>query len=134
MANMYSKLIDKVKEKGNAIEGEMSFFQHLEALRWHVIRAAAAILVFAIIAFVYYDSIFDNILMAPTKIDFWTYRMMCNMGGFLHGLSSYFNPDSFCVKSISVHLINTEIAGQFKPAAQFIYHDWSYCRYPIPAI
>ena len=63
MANMYDRLIDKVKDKGNAsVEGEMSFFQHLEALRWHVVRAALAILVFAIVAFIYYDKIFDNIL------------------------------------------------------------------------
>src|ERR1700748_1791534 len=102
MANIFSNIVDKVKEKGNsAQEGEMSFFQHLEALRWHVIRAALAVLVFAIVAFVYYKSFFSGVIMAPTRIDFWTYRMMCNMGYWLHNLvPSFFDADGFCVNQI----------------------------------
>ena len=113
MANIYDRLVEKIKDKGKDIGGEMSFFQHLEALRWHLIRSVLAILVFAIVAFIYFNSIFKNVIMAPTRIDFWTYRMMCKMGGFFHSLSSYFNAGSFCVKSISFHLINTDLAGQF---------------------
>src|ERR1700748_3638234 len=105
MANIFSNIVDKVKEKGNsAQEGEMCFFQHLEALRWHVIRAALAVLVFAIVAFVYYKSFFKGVIMAPTRIDFWTYRMMCNMGQSLHSLISGINADDFCVKSIKFTL------------------------------
>ena len=92
---------------------EMSFFQHLEALRWHLVRSALAILIFAIVAFIYFDEIFANVIMGPTHTNFFTYRMMCNMGHALHNISSYFNADSFCVKSINVKLINTELAGQF---------------------
>ena len=92
---------------------EMSFFQHLEALRWHLVRSALAILIFAIVAFIYFDEIFANVIMGPTHTNFFTYRMMCNMGHALHNMSSYFNADSFCVKSINVKLINTELAGQF---------------------
>lgn len=91
----------------------MSFFQHLEALRWHLIRSAIAILTFAILAFAYFDRIFSGIIMAPTRTDFWTYRMMCNMGEYLHSLSSFFDPQSFCVKEIKFQLINTDLAGQF---------------------
>jgi len=92
---------------------EMSFFQHLEALRWHIIRAAFAVLVFAIVAFIYFHDIFEGIIMAPTKPNFWTYRMMCNFGDWLHSHSSYFDAKSFCVTEIKVELINTELAGQF---------------------
>ena len=113
MANWGNKLIDKIKDKGNSIEGEMSFFQHLEALRWHFLRAAFAVLVFAIVTFIYYDDIFNYIIMAPTKTDFWTYRMMCNAGAALQNMSSFFNAKSFCVQKINVDLINTELAGQF---------------------
>ena len=113
MANWGNKLIGKIKEKGNSIEGEMSFFQHLEALRWHFLRVAFAVLVFAGFAFAYYDRIFYGIIMAPTRIDFWTYRMMCKGGIALSNLSSYFKADGFCVKSINFDLINTELAGQF---------------------
>lgn len=111
--SLFSKLTDKIKEKGEQMGAEMSFFQHLEALRWHLVRSALAILVFATVAFIYFDDIFANIIMGPTHTDFFTYRMMCNMGHALHNMSSYFNADSFCVKSINVKLINTELAGQF---------------------
>jgi sec-independent protein translocase protein TatC len=113
MANWGSKLVNAIRDKGNSTEGEMSFFGHLEALRWHLLRSAAAILLFAILAFAYFDDIFAGIIMAPTKDTFWTYRMMCNMGHGLHNLSSYFDADSFCVHLKPMHLINTELAGQF---------------------
>ena len=43
-------------------DSEMSFLDHLEIFRWHLIRAAAAIMFFAIIAFIYKDIVFDVIL------------------------------------------------------------------------
>jgi len=91
---------------------EMSFFQHLEALRWHLVRSGLAILVFAILAFAFFHSIFYSVIMAPTRTDFWTYRMMCNMGDVFH---SWFGLDAkgFCVKELKFDLINTELAGQF---------------------
>jgi sec-independent protein translocase protein TatC len=112
--NIGSKLIKAIRDKGNSMEGEMSFFEHLEALRWHFLRAAFAVLVFAIVTFIYYDDIFKNIIMAPTHTDFWTYRMMCNAGAALQNFNStYFKAKSFCVEKINVKLINTELAGQF---------------------
>ncbi|HVW97133.1 MAG TPA: twin-arginine translocase subunit TatC [Mucilaginibacter sp.] len=114
MANLGRKLIQAVKDKGNKLDGEMSFFEHLEALRWHLIRAALAIVVFAVLAFVYYTPIFNKVIMAPTHTDFWAYRMMCDMGDFFQRiLPSMFNAKDFCVDSIHVNLINTEMAGQF---------------------
>jgi sec-independent protein translocase protein TatC len=113
MSKIGDKLIGAIRKGGEAEEGEMSFFQHLEALRWHLIRSALAILIFAIFSFIYYDDIFDNIIMAPTKTNFWTYRMMCNAGEALQKLSSYFQAKSFCVQQINVKLMNTELAGQF---------------------
>ena len=114
MANIGRKLIQAIKDKGNKLEGEMSFFEHLEALRWHLIRAALAVVVFSIVAFTNYNYIFDNIIMAPTHTNFWAYRMMCDMGEiFQRILPSLFNAKDFCVNSINVHLLNTEMAGQF---------------------
>ena len=54
-------------------EKEMSFIDHLEELRWHIIRSLLAIIVFAIIAFVSKDIVFGVILLGPSKSDFWTY-------------------------------------------------------------
>lgn len=101
------KLIDAIKNKGKSIEAEMSFFDHLEVLRWHLIRSAIAIVVFMGLAFAYYDFIFDTVIMGPKKTDFWTYRMMCL-------LSEKFNlGEEFCVDRINMNIINTDMAGQF---------------------
>jgi len=96
-----NKLVKAIQDKGKTIEAEMSFFEHLEALRWHLIRAAISVVVFALVAFFNYDFIFDKIIMGPFKPDFWTYRMMCKLG------------DGFCVSKINATIINTEVAGQF---------------------
>lgn len=113
MSKFTDKLFSSIKEKGKKMEAEMSFFEHLEALRWHLIRAAAAILTFAILAFAFFDDIFHGVITAPIRTDFWTYRMMCSMGNTLHRSFSFVNPNDFCVKSIAFHFINTELAGQF---------------------
>ena len=62
----------KKSRKPATLEEEMSFFGHLAVLRWHLVRAALAIVVFTSLAFVYYDFIFDTIIMGPKKPDFWT--------------------------------------------------------------
>ncbi|HEY0057060.1 MAG TPA: twin-arginine translocase subunit TatC [Pedobacter sp.] len=100
-------LVETIKERGKSLEAEMSFFDHLEVLRWHLIRSAAAILIFTVLAFIYYDFIFDTIILGPKRTTFWTYRMMCD-------LTERFNlgPD-FCIKDIRFDIINTEMAGQF---------------------
>jgi sec-independent protein translocase protein TatC len=114
MANLGTKLIDAIKEKGNKLEGEMSFFEHLEALRWHLVRSALAIVIFACVSFAYYNEIFANVIMAPTHPNFWAYRMMCSMGDLFEKLlPALFTAKDFCVQSIHVQLINTEMAGQF---------------------
>ena len=105
MSKLGDKIIKSIKDKGESLEGEMSFFDHLEALRWHLIRSALAIVVFTILAFSFYTWIYNNIIMAPSKPDFWTFRMMCGLGAFLHR--------DMCPDKINIHLINTEMAGQF---------------------
>lgn len=100
------KLIKAIKDKGKNIEAEMSFFEHLEVLRWHIMRSVIAICVFAILAFSFYDFVFEQIIMGPKNLDFWTYRMMCKIGDVL-------NISDFCVNKIPFNLISTELTGQF---------------------
>jgi len=100
------KLIKAIKDKGKNIEAEMSFFEHLEVLRWHIIRSVIAIFVFAALAFSFYDFVFEDIIMGPKNLDFWTYRMMCKIGDVL-------NISDFCVNKIPFNLISTELTGQF---------------------
>lgn len=107
MSATESSLIKAVKEKGKNLEAEMSFFDHLDVLRKHLIRASLAIIVFSGIAFAFYDFIFDKIIMGPKSPDFWTYRTMCT-------LAEKFNLGAdFCITKIPFTIINTEMAGQF---------------------
>ncbi|WP_039052753.1 twin-arginine translocase subunit TatC [Sphingobacterium sp. T2] len=100
------KLIDSIKNKGKNLEAEMSFFEHLEVLRWHLIRSVIAIAVFAILAFAYNDFIINQVILGPKRLDFWTYRMMCKLGEVL-------SLDELCVKRIPFNLISTELTSQF---------------------
>ncbi|MBK6363019.1 MAG: twin-arginine translocase subunit TatC [Saprospiraceae bacterium] len=64
-------------KKSENPEGEMGFLDHLEELRWHVIRAAISIVFFAIIAMIFQEWIFKNIIFAPKNGDFATYTFFC---------------------------------------------------------
>lgn len=101
-----NKLFKAIREKGSNLEAEMSFFDHLDILRKHLIRSAVAIILFTGLAFYFYDFIFDTVIMGPSKPGFWTYRMLCQLGEYLHR-------PGFCVDNIKIELINTEMAGQF---------------------
>ncbi|WP_132794168.1 twin-arginine translocase subunit TatC [Tenacibaculum skagerrakense] len=60
-------------------EKEMSFLEHLEELRWHVIRSFSAIFIVAIFMFVYIKTVFDQVLLAHLKPDFATYKFFCKV-------------------------------------------------------
>lgn len=101
-----NKILKAIKDKGKNLEAEMSFFDHLEELRWHLIRASIAIVVFTGVVFYFYDFIYDQIILGPIHPSFWTYRTMCNIGNALH-------KTGWCIDKINIQLINTELAGQF---------------------
>ncbi|MBA4408169.1 MAG: twin-arginine translocase subunit TatC [Bacteroidota bacterium] len=84
----------------------MSFLDHLEALRWHIIRSVIAIFVLAILAFIYSDFVWNSIILAPKSPDFWTSRMVIK-------LSSIFGMQSNGLNSHPLQLINFNMSGQF---------------------
>lgn len=86
---------------------EMSFLDHLEALRWHLVRSSIAVFFFGTIAFIYKEIIFDGILLAPKYSNFPTYRFFCWLS---HQL---FNNDSICMGNLNFELISISMAGQF---------------------
>lgn len=88
-------------------EKEMSFLDHLEELRWHVIRAVSAILIFTIVGFVYVKWIFNNIILAPAKSDFWTWRVLCKLG---HAIDKV---ELLCIQDIPLELQSRFMTGQF---------------------
>jgi sec-independent protein translocase protein TatC len=85
---------------------EMSFLDHLEALRWHLVRSIMSIVVFAIIAFIFKEFIFSNIIIAPKTPEFFTNRMLCAFGTWI-GIKA------LCINIEPFQLININMAGQF---------------------
>jgi sec-independent protein translocase protein TatC len=87
-------------------EKEMSFLDHLEELRWHVIRSLVAIMVFTCVAFYFVKEIFNDIILAPAKSSFPTWRALCALGRAIN------NPD-LCIKNIPLELQSRSMTGQF---------------------
>ncbi len=87
-------------------EAEMSFLDHLEALRWHVVRAVAAIFIMMILAFIYTPEIFKYVVLAPGEIDFITFRWLCRLGE-LTGAAG------LCVTEIPMKIQSRFLMGQF---------------------
>lgn len=87
-------------------EKEMSFLDHLEELRWHIIRSTIAIISAATLAFLGKSFLFDVIIFGPTKPDFFTYDMLCNA-------SNLIGYDSFCDTVFDFEVQSRTMAGQF---------------------
>lgn len=84
----------------------MSFWEHLEELRGHLIRSAAALLIFSIVAFINKKIIFDYVILAPKDPQFITNRFFCKVGEWL-------SLDGLCVGNFELLLQNINMSGQF---------------------
>jgi sec-independent protein translocase protein TatC len=95
---------------------EMTFLDHLEALRWHLIRSAIVIVVLATTLFFFNDFVFGTILFGPKHSDFITYRGFCWISHHWLGNESLCmtqSVDNIKFSKDGFELINTEISGQF---------------------
>ncbi|WP_456377206.1 twin-arginine translocase subunit TatC [Lutibacter sp.] len=87
-------------------EKEMSFLDHVEILRWHLVRSTVAILLFSVVAFVMKDFIFNKIIFAPKNANFITYRFFCQV-------SKIFGTDGLCITDIPFTFQSLAMAEQF---------------------
>jgi sec-independent protein translocase protein TatC len=86
---------------------EMSFLDHLEELRWHLVRSVVVIFALAIVFFINKDFLFNTIILAPKNADFFTYKFMCKLSHLLQ------MGDTLCMNGLEFSLINTTLSGQF---------------------
>ncbi len=84
----------------------MSFLEHLEELRWHIVRSAIAIVVLAATAFIFSRFIFDQIILAPKNPDFFTNRALCKFAEIV-------NTPSLCINEKHLEIQSIKMAGQF---------------------
>jgi sec-independent protein translocase protein TatC len=95
------------KRKAGMERAEMSFIDHLEALRGHLFRSVLAIVIGGVVVGIYNDFFIKKVLMGPTHSDFPTYAWLCNMGQKF-GLGN-----ALCMKEIGVKMQSTSVSGQF---------------------
>ncbi len=86
---------------------EMTFWDHLEELRWTILRSIIALVVFTIIGFTFMPWLFDHVIMAPCQPDFFLYKYLCKASETLP-----FIPD-FCDDELHIDIINIRLASQF---------------------
>jgi sec-independent protein translocase protein TatC len=89
-----------------AQQKEMSFLDHLEELRWHLIRAVGALFLFTMIAFIAEDIVFKTIIFGPSRIDFITYKVLCQV-------SEYLGLDALCIQKLPFTIQSRTLTGQF---------------------
>lgn len=96
--------LDQYSEEEN--EKAMTFLDHLEELRWHLIRSTLAVIIFSVAAFVSKEIVFHYIILAPTRVDFFTYQMFCK-------LSQAMGTDAMCIDKLDFTLQSRSMTGQF---------------------
>ncbi|MCO5235388.1 MAG: twin-arginine translocase subunit TatC [Chitinophagaceae bacterium] len=128
----------RIRGQHDQEEAEMSFIDHLEALRWHIVRSVFAVLVFAIAIFINVDWIFDNVIMGPTQENFISYKMFCALSHKL-GMG-----DSLCMPPMSLNILVSTVSGKFMSSITiaavggvllaFPYLCWEIWRFVKPAL
>ena len=118
--------VDKLGKKGQV---EMSFLDHLEALRWHLLRSIVAIVVCGIVVFMAKDFVFDVVIFGPRHADFITYRVMCALSETL-----CFEPPEFQIitrdlaEKFLVHFKSSIVLG-FVVAFPYVFWEiWSFIK------
>jgi len=110
---------------------------HIEELRWHLVRSVVAILIAAIFVFINIDWIFHHLVLGPAHADFIAYKWFCQLGALLH-------IDALCLNAVKIRFQNTEMAGQFIMSFSvslmlgfilaFPYVFWEFWRFIRPAL
>lgn len=121
----------------NRKESEMSFLEHLEVMRWHLLRSLAAIVIMGLVAFVFKEIVFDKIILAPKEPVFATNRWLCKLGEIIGLKRICINQDPFDLQTVkmaeqfSMHIIVSLVAGI---VVAFPYIFWEFWRFIVPAL
>ena len=84
-------------------QGNMPFLNHLEELRWRLVRAAIAILIVGTVIWFYQETIINVVFLSMAKKEFITFRIMCQFFGV-------------CITEIPIKFQSMTVSGQFSYA------------------
>ncbi len=125
------------RRSGKNASGEMSFIEHLEELRGHIMRSLVAIIIGSIIVFWNIDYVVDKILMGPAHKEFITYKWLCIIG-------EKFKIPSLCLSEIKMVFLSNAMTEQFLMTFSlaftggfviaFPYIIWELWRFISPAL
>lgn len=131
-------LLNFINSRKKSEKGEMSFIDHLEDLRWHIIRSVIAVILGAVLVFSYSGFVVDEILFAPTRADFISSQWLCKMGHAI-GIG-----DALCFSEVKAQFLETRMTGQFIASftlafiggfiIAFPYIFWEFWRFVKPAL
>ena len=138
MADQEQRSISSKNKDGSSSKGnEMSFLQHLEELRWHLVRASAAVIICGVVVFLNKQFIFDHVILAPKNPNFVTNR-------FFGWLAVQFNSPDLAINTKPFQLINIDLSGQFSMHLNLAimggiiiaipYILWEFWRFVRPAL
>ncbi len=122
-----------------ANQKEMSFLGHLEELRWHLVRSAAAVIILAVVFFVYSEQVYDYFLLAHIQSDFVTYRVFCDCFNFF-GMESDFCNVSFTDKKLQSIEVTSQLMNSIWSSiilgiiVAFPYLLWEIWRFVSPGL
>lgn len=119
-------------------EKEMSFLDHLEELRWHILRSLASIFIVGIGLFLLKDWLFDKVIFGPTHGDFLTFRVFCGISeGLGLGDALCLTPPEFRKLAVgfgetfTIHL-KVSFVGGFLVAFPYVF--WEFWRFIKPGL
>lgn len=122
-----------------AQQKEMSFLGHLEELRWHLVRSAAAVIILAVVFFVFSKEVYDYFLLAHIQPNFITYRVFCNFFSFF-GIDSDFCHISFADKKLQSIEVTSQLMNSIWSSIilgviiAFPYLLWELWRFIAPGL
>ena len=126
------------KRKTEDTGAEMSFIDHLEALRWHLVRSVIAVVVCAIVIFIFAKEVVNTIILGPAHREFITYSALCNIGHKLH-LGNTLCMGDFVIKfqsnAMTEQFMTTftiAFVGGFVIAFPYVF--WEFWRFIRPAL
>lgn len=115
----------------------MSFVDHIEELRWHLIRSIIVVLIMTIAVFFNIEWVFHQIVLGPARPDFISYKVLCRFGEWIH-------ISALCLDDMQMEFQNTELSGQFMMSfsssfmigfiVAFPYVFWEFWKFIRPAL
>ena len=113
-------------------ESSMSFVEHLEVLRWHVIRAVVAIAACSILAFLFPEIVFSKVILGPSKANFITFQAFCRLSDWMGNTILCLEEMPFIIQSrkltgqFTMHILSSAVVGFIVAFPYVFWQIWSF--------